>query len=115
MKNLLAILFSFLAFLIVSSIVERGAMVSGAGAAARFSRANNAASVGIFEKSGDVGGVLHAGSVAYDAGKGSYTIRGSGENMWLGKDEFQFAWKKMSGDVALTANISFPGEGKNPH
>jgi TolB protein len=115
MRNRLAILFSFLAFLIVSLILGRGGIVGGAAAGALPSRAEDAAAVGIFEKNGDVGGVLHAGSVAYDAGKGSYTIRGSGENMWLGKDEFQFAWKKMSGDVALNADISFPSEGKNPH
>ena len=27
--------------------------------------------------------------------------------MWLAEDDFQFAWKKMSGDVNLTAEISF--------
>ena len=74
-----------------------------------------ASAVGAFEGHGDVGKVLHAGSVEYDAGKKSYTIAGSGENMWLGADAFQFAWKKMSGDVALSADISFLGNGGNPH
>jgi len=63
--------------------------------------------VGIFESHGDVGTVLHEGSVEYDAAKHSYTIAGSGENMWFGSDAFQFVWKKMSGDVTLTADISF--------
>jgi TolB protein len=86
-----------------------------------FVRGNRAAArratepVGIFEAHGDVGSVLHPGSVAYDAANKTYTISGSGENMWLGKDEFQFAWEKMSGDVALTADIHFPGTGGNPH
>lgn len=71
--------------------------------------------VGIFEGSGDVGAVLHKGSVKYDAADKTYTITGSGENMWLGKDEFQFAWRKMSGDVAITADIHFLGKGTNPH
>ncbi len=71
--------------------------------------------VGIFEGHGDVGAVLHAGSVELDAAKGSYTIAGSGENMWLASDAFQFAWKKMSGDVTLTADISFLGKGVNEH
>src|SRR6267154_3206736 len=35
--------------------------------------------------------------------------------MWLGSDAFQFAWKKMSGDVTLTAEISFLGKGVNEH
>jgi TolB protein len=109
------VVFSSVAFLIAGFIFGHGGVMRGATAGALPSRAEDAAAVGIFEKSGDVGGVLHAGSVEYDAAKGSYTIRGSGENMWFGKDEFQFAWKKMSGDVALNADISFPSEGKNPH
>ena len=71
--------------------------------------------VGIFENHGDVGTVLHPGSVEYDAAKASYSISGSGENMWLGSDAFQFAWKKISGDVTLTADISFLGKGVNDH
>src|SRR5260370_19249605 len=70
---------------------------------------------GIFEDHGDVGTVLHPGAVEYDVAKGSYTIAGSGENMWLASDAFQFAWKKMSGDVTLTADISFLGKGVNEH
>ncbi|HEX9345263.1 MAG TPA: hypothetical protein VF900_05025, partial [Candidatus Acidoferrum sp.] len=71
--------------------------------------------IGLFEGHGDVGAVLHAGSVEYDAGKRSYTISGSGENMWLATDGFQFVWKKVSGDVTLTADISFVGKGVNEH
>jgi TolB protein len=85
------------------------------GARGQQSTAPTAAAVGIFESHGDVGAVLHAGSVEYDATKGSYTISGSGENMWLGSDAFQFVWKKMSGDVTLTADISFLGKGMNEH
>jgi len=71
--------------------------------------------IGLFEGHGDVGEVLHAGSVRYDAAKRSYTIAGSGENMWLLRDGFQFAWKRVSGDVTLTADISFIGKGVNEH
>src|SRR5260370_18469553 len=70
---------------------------------------------GVFESHSDVGAVLHPGSVEYDAAKRSYTIAGSGENMWLGSDAFQFVWKKMSGDLTLTADISFLGKGANEH
>ena len=70
---------------------------------------------GIFEGRGDIGTVLHAGSVEYDAAKRSYTIAGSGENVWFGNDGFQFAWKKVSGDITLTADISFLGKGVNGH
>lgn len=71
--------------------------------------------VGMFESHGDVGTVLHKGSVEYDSAKQSYTIRGSGENMWSVADAFQFAWKKMSGDVTLTADISSLSPGGNEH
>ena len=76
---------------------------------------NSAVALGVFEGRGGVGTVLHAGSVEYDAGKKSYTIAGSGENMWFKADAFQFAWKKMTGDVTLSADISFVGTGGNAH
>lgn len=72
-------------------------------------------SIGIFEGHGDVGTVLHPGLVDYDVIKQSYTIAGSGENMWFATDAFQFVWKKVSGDVSLAADVSFLGQGKNPH
>jgi TolB protein len=85
------------------------------GAMNRVSAQEATSEVGSFESRGDVGTVLHAGSVEYDAAKKSYTISGSGENMWFKADAFQFAWKKMSGDVRLSADISFVGAGGNPH
>jgi len=97
---------TFVAVLVLAA--ENGARAQQSGAA-------TAAPVGIFESHGDVGAVLHPGSMEYDAAKLSYTISGSGENMWLGRDAFQFAWKKMSGDVTLTAEISFLGKGVNEH
>lgn len=75
----------------------------------------SAAAVGIFDGHGDVGTVLHPGTSEYDASKNSYTLTGSGENMWANSDEFQFAWKKWSFDGSLTADISFVGEGGNAH
>jgi hypothetical protein len=71
--------------------------------------------MGAFEAHGDLGTVLHAGSVQYNAAKNSYTIAGSGENMWLNADAFQFVWKKVSGDAALSADISFLGSAGNEH
>ena len=73
------------------------------------------APVGIFEGHGDVGSVLHVGSVDYDASKSTYTISGSGNNMWSTEDDFQFVWKKISGDVTLTADISFLTNTGNEH
>src|SRR6266852_3434384 len=39
----------------------------------------------------------------------------SGENMWFTSDAFQFVWKKMSGDITLTADISFLGKSAQEH
>ncbi len=71
--------------------------------------------VGIFEGHGDVGTVLHPGSTIFDSTRQTYTLSGSGNNMWKGEDDFQFAWKKMSGDVVISANVNFEGSGGNPH
>jgi TolB protein len=90
-------------------------VLMGVGAPAQQADAQESKHVGIFEGSGDVGKVLHPGSVELDASKGTYTIAGSGENMWFASDEFQFVWKKLSGDGTLTADIAFVGAGKNEH
>lgn len=67
--------------------------------------------IGIFEGQADVGGALVAGSAAFDAGTGEYTVRSAGYNVWYTRDEFRFLWKKISGDVSLAADINFPNAG----
>jgi TolB protein len=75
----------------------------------------SAQALGIFEAHEDVGMVLHAGSTAYDTKTGTYTLRGSGANMWNTADGFQFAWKKMTGDVEISADIAFANLTGNQH
>ena len=70
---------------------------------------------GIFNGHTDIGTVLHAGDAKYDDASRSYTVSGSGENMWRTEDAFHYVWKEVSGDVALTADVSFPAPGKDPH
>ena len=43
------------------------------------------------------------------------TMVGSGTNMWLTRDEFQFAWRKLSGDFILRTHAAFPGQGVEEH
>ena len=62
-----------------------------------------------------MGTILHAGLAKYDTGKGMYTLTGSGEDMWFGEDDFHFVWKKVSGDVAISADIAFAGDKGNNH
>jgi hypothetical protein len=64
--------------------------------------------IGIFEGQSDIGSALIPGSGTYDARTGAYIIHSAGYNVWYTRDEFRFLWKKMSGDVSLAANISFP-------
>ena len=73
------------------------------------------APIGIFTGHTDIGTVLHPGSVQYDAAKQTYTISGSGENVWFAADAFQFVGKKVEGDFTLTADISILGQGGDPH
>jgi TolB protein len=70
---------------------------------------------GVFEGHGDVGTVSHKGSVEYDAGSGAYRIAAGGENIWGTSDAFHYVWKKVSGDVSIAADVSFPATGGDPH
>lgn len=71
--------------------------------------------LGLFEKNADIGPVKMPGSVEYDEAKQTYTIAGGGENMWATTDAFHFVWKRVSGDLALAADIRFLGTGGNAH
>ena len=73
------------------------------------------ARVGIFDGQSDIGTTRQPGSAEYDATRDSYSVSGSGENMWFTNDAFHCVWKEVSGDVALAANISFPAGGGNAH
>lgn len=78
-----------------------------------------AAPLGIFDAQGDVGAVSPAGTAAYDAASGRYTVTAAGANLWGTTDAFHFVWKKTAGDVALTADVAFPpktyAHEPNPH
>ena len=63
--------------------------------------------LGQFSDHQDIGKPRHPGSASFDARTGTYTITGGGANMWATHDDFQYAWKKMSGDVRATVDVSF--------
>jgi TolB protein len=71
--------------------------------------------VGIFEDHTDVGKPKNAGSVMYDDKTQTYTLKGSGYNIWFERDEFHYAYNKIKGDFILTANFAFIGKGVEPH
>lgn len=70
---------------------------------------------GQFEDSRDIGTVKHAGSVAYDEAKKTYTVAGGGENMWAATDAFHFVWRRINGDFSLAADLQMLGTGGNAH
>ncbi|WP_031500546.1 TolB family protein [Bryobacter aggregatus] len=78
-----------------------------------FSSIAFAQQVGIFEAQSSVGTPARAGSARFDAG--NYTVSGGGANMWANSDSFHFVWRKVSGDVSLTADIRFETKDGEAH
>jgi hypothetical protein len=66
------------------------------------------APIGIFQGQSDIGAAVVSGSANYDAGTKQYTINSAGYNIWYTRDEFRYLWKKMSGDISLAADVTFP-------
>ena len=81
------------------------------GAAAVF----GAGSLGVFESSGDVGITPVGGKTEFNAATGEYRVTGGGANVWGTADAFQFAYRKLTGDVAITADVRFVGAGAVAH
>ena len=73
------------------------------------------ARVGIFDSDGAVGDTPKKGSVEYNAAAGEYRVTGGGANIWAATDAFHFVWKRLSGDVTLTADVQFSGAGAAAH
>jgi hypothetical protein len=80
------------------------ALYAAAGACA----AQNNAELGEFAAQSDIGLVTPRGNARYSAASDTYTLTGAGANTWYHVDDFHYLWKKMSGDVALTAEVRFP-------
>ncbi len=64
--------------------------------------------IGIFQGQSDIGGPLVGGNASFDTATKKYTINSAGYNIWYTRDEFRYLWKKMSGDISLAADVSFP-------
>jgi hypothetical protein len=77
---------------------------------ADFHRASTtiATPIGIFEGQSDIGSAVVPGSADYNTAARQYTIHSAGYNIWYTRDEFRLLWKKMSGDISLAADATFP-------
>ena len=71
--------------------------------------------LGIFTNEGSVGATPPGCKAHFDPAKGEYTITGGGANMWAATDAFYFVWKKVSGDVSLSADIQWVGTSAAEH
>ncbi|HMA48220.1 MAG TPA: biopolymer transporter Tol [Magnetospirillaceae bacterium] len=67
--------------------------------------------IGLFDGQTDVGTAAVPGAASFDKASGSYLVSSAGYNIWYGRDEFRFLWRKLSGDVSLAATVAFPDAG----
>jgi len=74
-----------------------------------------AGSLGEFEQSTDIGQIARPGSSEFLGDTRQYRVTGSGANIWNKQDAFQFAWKKLSGDLVLVTEVTWPDAGQEPH
>jgi hypothetical protein len=71
--------------------------------------------VGVFENNKDIGRPTHVGSTVYEGYvwkedsilTEQYLISGGGADIWDSSDQFQFAYKTLSGDVRLSASFEW--------
>ena len=77
-----------------------------------FAQANAA---GPFEDHADVGAPAIAGTTFYNPVTQDYLLSAAGANMWAARDEYQFAWKKMTGNFIVRTRIEFLAPGVNNH
>jgi len=66
-------------------------------------------SIGMFDGHSDIGTNVKPGSATYIPQTGQYVITGAGYNVWADHDEFQYVYKKMTGDFILYTRAEFLG------
>lgn len=76
--------------------------------ASAFAQSGN---LGPFTNAGDVGNPTIKGSTVYDSSKHEFRMTAAGANIWANADQFQYVWREMSGNLAVTATLQFLGEG----
>jgi TolB protein len=74
----------------------------------QLSAQSKAKALGMFEGQSDIGKVVPAGTLAYSPSASTYTVSAAGWDLWSTNDGFHYVWKKLSGDLSLTADIDFP-------
>jgi hypothetical protein len=73
------------------------------------------APIGQFQTHGDIGKRKLGGATVYNAATQEYLLTAGGANIWGKRDEFQYAYRRMTGDFILQTRIAFLGIGVDPH
>jgi catechol 2,3-dioxygenase-like lactoylglutathione lyase family enzyme len=71
--------------------------------------------VGIFTNQGRVGDATAGSKAVFDPATQQYRITGGGANVWDTTDAFYFIWSRMSGDLSLTADVTWVGSSPTEH
>ena len=74
-----------------------------------------AANLGTFEADSGIAEDVKPGSADFNPATGEYRVSGAGGDIWGKTDGFHYVWKKLSGDVSLTADVQFIGAGAMAH
>ncbi len=72
----------------------------------------HAQTLGLFSNQSDIGNLAHPGIAEFAPAAKTYTLTSGGADIWGTHDDFHFLWKKLSGDVTLTADIAVAGHAK---
>ena len=73
------------------------------------------APLGDFAHHQDIGAPKIAGSATWNAASQEYRLTAAGVNLWGKRDEFHFAWRRLTGDFILQVRVELVGAGVDPH
>jgi hypothetical protein len=60
-----------------------------------------------------MGGAASEGSASLDEATGTYSITGSGADIWGNADQFHYAYRELTGDATIVARVADNGSGSN--
>jgi len=73
------------------------------------------APLGDFAHHQDIGAPKLAGSATWNAASQEYRLTAAGVNLWGKRDEFHYAWRRITGDFILQVRVEFVCQGVDPH
>ena len=71
--------------------------------------------IGSFDRFSDIGSPAIPGTASYNEPAQTYSLTGSGANIWFGEDSFSFLSGKINGDFIIQTQVRFIGSGHELH